>query len=540
MTRSNPRSPWRLLLALLTVSSLVVAACGGDDDDVDGGATPTTEQPSDGSDGTDGTESGGDADPEGVVRVGYDLVAATRGGLTWDPTEVTTQLTDTGLFYLVYGSLLRPTAEGDLEPDLAESTEIVDPNTIEVALRDGLTFSDGTPFDADAVKAGLERSLAATGSAGFGSAFFDLETVEVVDPTTVRLLIPNGTAASWHDTFLGSWETTIVKPDLDPSQPIGAGPMVVGEFAPEQRIVLERSDTYWEADAVRLGGIELIHAPDGTSGASALQAGQIDVARIDTVQIPTVEGDAEVLLKTDPNALMHGMICKRDEPLSDPLVRKALNKAVDRELLSEAVFDGAFEPAHGLWPEGHRFHSPDVTDEVSFDPEGAVSLLEEAGHGDGLEIDVYVIQSGGMPDVAAVLQQQFADVGVTANLIPAPNYVADFLQPQPPGMGLVPTISPNRLKLLQWSGESIGNTCGFSDPELEALAAELAAVSDASDEAEELWHQIEEKVVAEDALSLFLLFNSTVVAYDDDALGDVQMMPFTIPVPDVRSTYVKA
>ncbi len=230
----------RRWVALLAILALVVAACGGDDDD-DGDASAT---PDEGIEQPETTDDDGatDVDPDGVIKHGYDLVQAAKGGITFDPLEVTTQITDAGLLYLVYGSLLRPTASGGLEPDLAESTEVVDGQTITVRLRDGLTFSDGTPLDAEAVKSSLERNLSATDSPGFGTAFFDLETVEVTSPTELTLTIPNGTAASWHDTFLAGWETTIIPPGhRDFSQPIGAGPMVLAEWTPEQSMRLEKN-----------------------------------------------------------------------------------------------------------------------------------------------------------------------------------------------------------------------------------------------------------------------------------------------------------
>lgn len=524
------------LLALLVLPLLLLAACGGGDDDDEeaspGGGTPTTEE----------EQEQSEADPDGVVRMGYDLVSAAKGAFKWDPVEQSTQLTDSGIFRMVYGGLLRPTSEGDLEPDLAESTEVVDPNTIEIVLREGVTFSDGTPFDAEAVKAGLERTLAEGDPAAFADAFFHLETVEAVDETTVRLLIPNGTAASWHDSYLGGWETTIVKPgETDWSKPTGAGPMVISQFVPEQRIVLEQNPDYWDAEAIKVGGVEFIHVPTGdTAGSSALQAGQVDMVGIPTSQIPALGSGTDVILEVDPQTLSTLMTCKREEPLSDPLVRKAMNQALDREAISEAVFDGAYLPAHGLWPEGHRFHNPDVEDAVAYDPEGARALLEEAGYADGFEFDLYVIQGASMPEVAEVMQQMFADVGIRANLVPATNYVADFLVANKPGAGLVPLMGANRQKLLQWTSDAVGNTCQYQDPELDQLIQDLSEVSDSSDEAVDLWHQLEEKIVAEDTLSVFILFGARPVGYDTERLGNATITPEAIPVVDIRETYVRA
>ncbi|HEY6531775.1 MAG TPA: ABC transporter substrate-binding protein, partial [Acidimicrobiales bacterium] len=192
------------------------------------------------------------------------------------------------------------------------------------------------------------------------------------------------------------------------------------------------------------------------------------------------------------------------------------------------------------WPDGHRFHDPSVDESIAYDPDAAKQLLADAGYPDGFTTDIYVIQSGSMPEVTQIMQQQLDEIGVTVNLVPAPSYVADFLEARKPGFGAVPTMSPGRLKLLQWTGESVGNTCGYDDDELNALQTELNGVSDSSDEAVEIWHRIEQKAVAEDALSIFLLFGASIIGYDTSTVGDPTAFPTTIIMPDPRATFVKA
>ncbi len=260
---------------------------------------------------------------------------------------------------------------------------------------------------------------------------------------------------------------------------------------------------------------------------------------IETQDIANIDG--EVLLEVDPNALGSLMLCKRDGPLADVNVRKAMNKAIDREAISEAVYDGAYEPAHGLWPDGHRFHDPAVDDAMTYDVDAARDLLAESEYPDGFEFDLYVLDAANIPVLTEVVQAQLAEIGITANLVPSSNYVADFLGAQKPGAGAVPTMSPGQQKLLQWSGESIGNTCLYDDPELNELKDELATVSDSSDEAVELWHAIEEYVVADQALSVLTLFSATPVAWDDGVLGAAAALPYpSLVFPDPRVTYVKA
>lgn len=507
------------LLALGAALGLVLAACGGGDDT--GGTAP---------------------DPNGVLRVGYDLVASSRGGFQLDPARSPTSVGEDGLYHLIYGRLMVATQEGELEPGLAERATVVDPNAIEIVVRDGVTFQDGVPFDAEAVEAGLERTLAANNQAGFPATFFDLQAVDVTGPNTVRLTVSNGTAASWYDTYLGSWETTIVRPDTDFSQPVGAGPMRLTEYVPEQRIVLEKWDDYWDAESILAGGMELLHVSvdEPQSGIAALQAGQIDFVQSDVAQLPAITGNLGSLAEPDANRLYALHLCKQEGPLADPRVRRALNMSIDRDAINEAIFAGTSEPATELWPEGHRFHNPDVADELAYDPEAARDLLEDAGYADGFSFTVYVLQAANVPETVEVIQQQLAEVGVTIDIEPAPNYVQDFLVPPRPGAGAITGSQEAHLRLGSWSGSDIGNTCHYDDAELNALQRQLNAMSMSSDEAVELWHQIDELVVR-DALSVFIVYGANVVAYDADRLSDVARWPLgNIVIPDVRQTSVNS
>jgi peptide/nickel transport system substrate-binding protein len=522
---------FRRLLAFAAVVAVLAAGCssgggGGNGSGGSNGGKPTAE---------------GDIDSNGVVRVGYDLVLQAAGGFQLDPAEQATSANE-AVLYLVYGRLMRPTEDGGLEPDLAESASVVDANTIEIVLRDGVTFQDGTPFDAAAVQAGLERSLAAENEPGFTPDFFSLESVEVVAPDTVRLTISDGTALSWFDTFLGSWQTTIVKPDTDFSRPVGAGPFKVEAFEPEQSLVLTRYSDYWDVSSITVGGMEFTHiaADQMQSGISALRAGQIDLSITDATQLAGLSGNLEPLIIEDGDQTVAMQVCKQDGPLADPDVRRAINKAIDREAISEAIYQGTAAPATQIWPEGHRFFDPALAEELAYDQDAARELLEEAGYADGFSFDLYLVPALGLPDVAQVIQQQLAEVGVTIDIIPAANYVNDFLTPKKAGAGLIPGSAEGLEKLNQWVGDALANACQYSDPELDAVAEQLALVSQSSEEAVELWRQVNETVVS-DALGIFVLFRSGLAAYDSDRLVEVGTWPKgSVVVPDPRATTVRA
>jgi peptide/nickel transport system substrate-binding protein len=511
----------RGLAAVVVGSLLALSACSSDDTTAE--SDPATTE-----------AEAGAVQRDAVVRVGMGLVQAGTGGFFLDPT-LSVNDTNDALQYLIFGRLLRPTPDGSLELDLAERAEVVDPTTIEVDIRPDVTFQDGTPFDAAAVKAGLDRTIA-SGNAGLTPGFASLTAVEVTGANSVTLKVPDGSAASWYDTYLGAWQTTIVKPDTDFDRPIGAGPMRVTDYVADQTLTLERYDEFWNADAVNFAGIEFVnvHAEQPQSGIAALASGQIDIVSTEVSQIPAVTGNLELLTVPDATKLVNMMVCKTDGPLADARVRQALNMAIDREAIGAAVFADTASPANQPWPEGHPFYSPEVADVLAYDPDGARELLAEAGYADGLTIDMYVVPWLSMPEASVVVEQQLADVGVTAKIISSPNFVNDYLLPQAAGTGLIPSIAPGQLRLQSWTGDAISNTCMYDSPELTTLSEELSKVSESSPEATEIWGQINE-IVTSEALSVFIVFQSRISAYDSDVLvGPVTIWPRgEFAVPDV-------
>jgi len=534
-------SSLRRVLSLLVVAMLFFAACSSDDDDGDatGGSSGTAASPS---------------DPTAVLNVGSDLQQST-GAIPLNPL-----LNQAGgdpqdpIYFMIYGRLMRPMLDGSIEPDLAESVDVVNATTIKINLREGLTFSDGSPFDADAVAAYYQNVIdnkdtevfpGVTLVESYQQPFFSLEEVTVDDPTTVTLTIPDGTAAGWYDQHVSGWTASIVKvPVVDDLKPIGAGPFSVVDFQPGSSVTLTKNDSYWRAEDVKFAGVNVqtVAFSQPASGLAGVQSGQIDWVFTDATQIGAVGGDVDLLAQTSPNKGVWLHWCKSGPPLEDPRVRVAINKAFDREAISEAVYGGTATPSVQMWPNDHRLANPDQNETLAYDPEGARQLLEEAGYGDGLALDMYPIQVFGLPEVTEIVQDQLADVGITLTIIPTTDYVNQYLQnPAPDAIGMYPANAAGTAKLTAYTGSGLGNVCKYDDPELTALIDELRTVSESSDEAQELWHEAADTIVPE-ALGGFILFRSDLMLYNTERLGDPQALggdgDFKLPDPFV--TYVKS
>jgi ABC-type transport system substrate-binding protein len=524
---STSRKARRRIAALVVVAGVLFTACSNDG----------------GSEGSPGGTSGSaaKADPAGIFKVGFALTQEGGTQVFGDPTVAENNATaNDALYYLVYGRFMKQNEDGTLTPELAERGTIVDKDTIELVLRDGLKFSDGTPFDAAAVKAGLERSLAAKRTAAFLEPFFALKSVTVVNPTTVRLSVP-GTAAGWYDTYIAQWQVSITKPGDTGEIPVGAGPMMIERYERGQELVLKKNPNYWNAKNVKVAGYEFIHiANDQTqAGTNALRNRQVDVTTLDPSQLGSVTGRLDVY-KRISDRMISLMICKREGPMANVKARIALNKAINRDAINKAVFEGTSAAATEIWPKGHRFNDPELNDFLSYDPAAAKKLLKEAGYPDGFELDLYPVEFSGLPETAEVLKQQLAEVGITINIKSGGNYVNDYLIPKRLGLGLIPGGSVGLQKLSFWSGTTLGNPCEYSDPKLNAVVEQLSQVSQSEPKAEELWFEAEEIAVRE-ALSGFLLFGSQLAAYDSERIGDMKpLVRGQYMVPDPVESYVKA
>ena len=529
---------WRRTAAWLLLVGLLLASCssgGGGTDAAEGEGAPAS---------TESDASG--ADPNGVLRASYDLALESAGGETKvDPMAATgdTQNND-ALWYLVHGRLLRPTLDGGVEPELAESVEVVDPNTIVVQVREGMKFSDDSPLDAAAVKASFDTVLGAraTNQTGYNAEFFALKSAEVTGPSEVTLSFTDGLAPSWLDQYGASFATSIVKPGDTSGSGAVSGPFRIVRREKGKLWVLEKNPNYWAADDIKFAGVELVHTDYGTaqSGLAALQTGQVDITFTTPSLLPTLGGSIEAISRTSPNESVMLHICKAEGALADARVRRAMNMAIDREALSEAIYGGTAEPMTQSWPAGHRLNNPDVEGDLGYDPEGARRLIQEAGYSDGVDVDIYPVDINNLPDVAVVMKQQLAEVGIDLTIVPSPNYVAQFLEPDTPAIGLYPSFVSGPQKLTAWSGDTLGNVCDYSDPELDDLISQVKQVSESSDEAVDLWHQIS-AIVTEDALSGFLVFTSVLAAYDTERIGDMTPFPFGGNIlPDPHRSFIKA
>lgn len=320
---------------------------------------------------------------------------------------------------LVYRDL-----EMGIEPGLATSWSVADDGvTWTFELREDVTFHDGTPFNAEAVIANFDRwddpNLRNSTLVGIvGPALVDYEAI---DEHTLQV-----TADQPRSGFLGmlsGWGVQIVSPaafeefgndDLGTNQ-VGTGPFRMESIVPGETLVLARNEDYW-GGAPQLDSVELRTIAEPAARTAALLAGEVDMSiDVEASQLPNLE-NSEGMQFVEQVGISEELldINITRPPLDDPLVRQALNYAIDMDEIAEVAYGGNLAPFQGPVPP--TLFEPDPSIETfEHDPDRARELLEEAGVSD-LQISLNFFPGATYGRFAELLQSQFAEVGIELEL----------------------------------------------------------------------------------------------------------------------------
>ncbi|WP_375001662.1 ABC transporter substrate-binding protein [Aeromicrobium sp. CTD01-1L150] len=335
-----------------------------------------------------------------------------------DPTQVTGG-SDHFFLRMVYDRLLETDPEsGEVVAGLAtEWGYSEDKMSFDMTLREGVEFSDGTPVDAEAVKANLERNFELTKLGQITS----VESVEVVSPTEVSLKMKDESA--WIAEQLASNSGFMVSPkafeanDDVSGAPVGSGPYVIKSNVPGSQITYEKNPDYWNDDRGFYETIDLKFFKNAVSMNQALQSGSIQVgARTALTDVDTLKKDDNLEVEVHPSLAHYHVQFNTVKPaMEDPRVRRAFNFALDREALAEPATDGLGEATQSLFPPAFEYSTDALQSAFDHDPDQARDLLADAGQED-LELECVTYTGSGYETSAPYIIEQLEEVGITVNL----------------------------------------------------------------------------------------------------------------------------
>lgn len=398
---------WTRALALTLLLALVAAGCSGSEEP--GATTSTT-----GADSAPTTDNGDGGDE---VRGGTARLMAVAPPPSLDPAA--SMWGPISAYYeTVYDTILRLDADGQVQAWLATDWEYDDSRTeLTLSLRDDVTFTDGSALTAEVVVANLERFQA--GSASGAPKLASIAAMEAADDHTVVLTLsqpdPGLLVALAQDAGLVASGEALDDPDLA-TQPVGSGPYVLdaGATVIGSVYVFEKNPDYWNPDAQWFDTIQIQAAVDPVGMVNAIRTNEIDLAQIGSEALQAAEESDWTIEVVDHGGFSGLMLFDRDgavaEPLGDVRVRQAINHALDRPALIEAMTDGLGNPTVQAFTPGGQAYDESLDDRYPYDPETARELIAEAGYADGITV---VIPDLGNRDSLLFIEQMLGDVGIT-------------------------------------------------------------------------------------------------------------------------------
>jgi peptide/nickel transport system substrate-binding protein len=507
------------LTAAVAATALVLAGCSG------GGSSNASD----------------DGEPD-VLRV-----VSVTPPVSLDPYLQNVDPVNIWFIALAYDPLIRVDGDGEFVPDLAESWEYVDDEAkqLELTLRDGVKFSDGTDMTAEGVAASLTYAIESgvNGAAWLGEGTTVTASGEDTVLITSQESNPSLPQLLTQRVLLGS---VISEEALaDPSQLLngtyGAGPYTLDaeETVADSSYVYVPNEHYWDQDKIKWDRIEINVVQNTAAALQAVQGGQADLFRGDT---PTGESAAAAgleVLGVPMGLLGMNYIDYRGEiapELADVRVRQALNYAIDRDAIAEAVYGEWGSAGGALALEGTVGYDEDVQDTYEYDPEKAKELLEEAGYSDGFSVDVAYVTSVQSDTLVQAVAADWAEIGVTANLVnftDAGQAVSEITAKKYPiayyGYGQLPPYIVARSFFA--GGANQYNPWDSTDPELQAMLAE-ASLTATEEEAQAAYAEAFGYAYADLALQGGVVNSAQVFIYNPETVTDVRATT-NGPTPDI-------
>lgn len=404
--------------ALLACSALLAAACGpiGDNDD-------------------SGPAAGG-----GAVRNGGTLTVALADDPDMlDPTQART-LVGRMVFMSMCEKLYDIDQKMTVIPQLAASLPSLsqDGKTAEIKLKDGIKFNDDTPLDAEAVKKSLDRHRTLETSAR-KSELLAVSGVDVVDPLTVRIRLSRPFAPL--PAVLADRSGMIMSPkQLDKlgekfgNDPVCVGPFKFVERVAQDRIVLEKSQSYYAKDQVHLDKVIYKPIADENIRLANLRSGDLQVAdQIQPTDVPSVQRDSKLQLITAGSLGYQGITfnvgnTKGLPPApagrapgalaDDKRVRQAFELSIDRDALNKVVFNGLYQPTCSPIPLDSPYATPALAECPPHDVAKAKQLLADAGVKTPVKVELTTDNSPQAARIGQAIQSMTKEAGFDVRLRP--------------------------------------------------------------------------------------------------------------------------
>lgn len=446
-----------------------------------------------------------------------------------------------GLLHHIVEPLVTKDAEGNIQPKLATDWEISEDGRVwTFTLREGVTFHDGTPFNAEAVKQSFERLLNEEFNLDRRRFYAGITEIEVVDEHTVRFTTeePWGPLLSFF-TYIAA---AIVSPDLadqkDFTHLVGTGPFKLESWTPGEETVLVRNEDYW-GEAPLLERVVFREVPEDSTRIAMLQTGEIDVDMEAAPQLLSqFENNDDFVVVSVPSE--RGLSLDFNvgrEPFDDVRVRQAVLHAINVDDIINGVMFGqasALNAFPGCTPQVTGCY--EIPGYHDYNPDRARELLAEAGYPDGLEATMvygsprYPLH----PQILTAIQAQLQEVGIELELVALEwgAYIEELAKPvdetsvDVTSWAWSSVIGDAALGLARLNSVNLPPACCdvmfYVNERVDELLQEADRATD-PDERFEILKEIQE-IAAEDMPILYLLQYNVSVVYNAN-VHDIEFYP---------------
>ncbi|MBS4206508.1 glutathione ABC transporter substrate-binding protein [Bacillus sp. FJAT-50079] len=394
------------LLALTLVLSAFLAACAG---------------------GSDKEAEKEQENKSGEAKEGGDLILDVLSDASSLDAHGSNDVVSSNIHANIYESLVKRNDNNEIEPSLAESWEQIDDLTWEFKLRENVTFHDGEKFNAEAVKANLDRIRDPKVASPRFFLFEMITDVEVVDEYTVRIkteypfapllahLSHNGGGMMSPKTIAADYEG--MENDKEPGAVISENPAGTGYFKFDSwdagsQIKLVKNEDYWDTPAI-VDSVTFKVVPESATRIADLETGYAHIADpVEPNEVKRVNDSGNATVNQKPSSsLSYIGFNTEKEPFNDVRVRQAIAMLVDKNEIIEGVYEGFGIPAVGPLAPGIFGFNKDVP-VVEHNVEKAKELLKEAGYENGFKTSIWTNDNQQRMDTAILVQQRLKEANI--------------------------------------------------------------------------------------------------------------------------------
>src|SRR5215472_17533330 len=357
------------------------------------------------------------ATPTGTLTIAQGVDAESL-----DP-YVTTSGASKGMLWTVYDKLVARDLDLVIKPSLATAWKILDDNTWEFTLRQGVSFHNGEPFNADAVKFSFARYVDPNVKNGYSTLLKPVSEVQVLDPYTVRVKTSEP-FAELIETLASYVEMLPPKAAADPATvaktPIGTGPYKFVSWTPNDRFVVQAAGPHFSGQP-RLQQVIFRPIPDATARINELKSGGVDIiTNVPPLQIGGLQGASGInlLRATNSGSIILIPSFQNTDVFNKKEARQAMQYAIDKDQLIKVVLRGEAVPMVSPFPKGVAGGYVEGLPHYAYDPDKAKALLRDAGMPDGFTVNFKAPDGRYLQDkqVAEAIVGQLEKVGIRAEL----------------------------------------------------------------------------------------------------------------------------